>query len=177
MKSDPKAAPEIKSKSQLKRDAEAAQELGRALVELPAARYAAVMSKLALPDKLRDALDECRIIDAHGARRRQLQFVGKLMRAIDGEPIRQALAALEGKDRTAAAEFHRLERWRERLLDEGDPALGELVDAYPHADSQHLRQLIMKARKELHAEGSSPAARTLFRYLRELADEEPNGEE
>lgn len=169
MTEDPHSASVSKSKSQLKRDAEAAQDLGRALVELPPARYSAVMSKLELPDKLRDAIGDCRAMDAHGARRRQLQFVGKLMRSIDCEPVRQALAALEGKDRVAAAEFHRLERWRERLIEEGDAALNEFIAAHPAADRQHLRQLATKARKERDLQASS-AARTLFRYLREVLD-------
>lgn len=156
------------SKSQLKRDAEALQVLGRTLVELPASRFAAVMAKLDLTDALREALSACRAITAHGGRRRQLQYIGKLMRGIDAEPIRRALDVLEGKDRAQTAALHRLERWRERLIEEGDAALAEFLDEYPTAERQVLRQLAMKARKERDTGQAPAAARALFRALREL---------
>ena len=157
-----------KSKSRLKREADAAQTLGKNLVELPAARFAAVIVKLELPDALREALIACRAISARGGRRRQLQYIGKLMRGIDMEPVRRALDALEGKDRAQTAAQHRLEQWRERLIAEGDAALAELLDEYPSADSQQLRQLTIKARKERDAGQPPVAARALFKALREL---------
>jgi ribosome-associated protein len=153
------------SKSQLKRDAEALQEMGKTLVELPAARFAAMMAKLDLPEDLREALSTCRAIHARGGRKRQLQYIGKLMRGIDAEPIR---SALEGKDREETALLHRLEHWRERLIAEGDTALAELLDEFPTAERQGLRQLVMKARKEQEAGQPPAAARALFRALREL---------
>ena len=163
------------SKSQLKREAEAAQELGKELVELPAARFAAMTAKLDLPEDLREALVACRAIHARGGRKRQLQYIGKLMRAIDTSTIRQALEGLAGKDRAEAAELHRLERWRERLIAEGDSALAELLDEYPMAERQSLRQLVMKARKEQDAGQAPAAARALFRALRELMAETGEG--
>ena len=159
------------SKSRLKREAEAVQALGKELVELPAARYAAVMNKLELPEGLREAIDTCRGIHARGGRKRQLQYIGKLMRGIDAEPIRHALESLAGKDRAETALLHRLERWRERLIAEGDAALTELLDEYPTAERQALRQLVMKARKEQEAGRPPAAARALFRALRELTAE------
>lgn len=172
MNRDPEHAAdtEMPSKSQLKRDAEAVQALGRELVELPPARYAAVMSKLDLPENLREAIEACRAIHARGGRKRQLQYIGKLMRGVDPEPVRRALAALAGHDAAETAALHRLERWRERLIEEGDAALAELLDEYPLADRQQLRQLVMKARKEREAGQSPAAARALFRALRELAE-------
>ena len=173
----PKHEPEPPSKSQLKRDAEAVQALGKALVELPAARYAAITSKLGLPEDLREAIETCRTIQARGGRKRQLQFIGKLMRSIDVAPIRTALEGLTRKDRAEAASLHWIERWRERLLAEGDVALAELLKEYPTAERQALRQLVMKARKE-RDQGRTPiAARSLFRALRELIiNNEKNGE-
>lgn len=162
--------PEPKSKSQLKREATAAQDLGLALVDMPATRFKTLMAKLDLPEKLREALAACRAITAHGGRRRQLQYIGKLMRDIDTAPIQTAINALEGKDRATTAHLHRLEAWRDRLLDEGDAALAELINDYPHADRQHLRQLVVKARKERDAELAPAAARVLFRELRKLMD-------
>jgi len=158
------------SRSQLKREAEAVQDLGRDLVELPAASYGTVMAKLELPEGLREALDTCRSINARGGRKRQLQYIGKLMRGIDPEPIRNALAGLAGKNAAETAALHRLEQWRERLIAEGDAALTELLDEYPTADRQQLRQLVMKARKERDAEKPPAAARALFKALRELVN-------
>ena len=116
-----------------------------------------------MPEDLREALVACRAIHARGGRKRQLQYIGKLMRAIDTSTIRQALEGLAGKDRAEAAELHRLERWRERLIAEGDSALAE------------LRQLVMKARKEQDAGQAPAAARALFRALRELMAETGEG--
>jgi ribosome-associated protein len=171
---DPDGPLEYKTKSQLKREADALQSLGKNLVELPATRFAAVMAKLELPDALREALIACRAIAAHGGRRRQLQYIGKLMRGIDAEPIRRALGALEGKDRAQKAALHRVEQWRERLIAEGDAALAELLGEFPTADRQQLRQLTMKARKERDAGQSPAAARALFRMLRDLILEREN---
>lgn len=168
--------PEAPSRSQLKREAEAVQALGRQLVELPASRYAAVMGKLELPEALREAIATCRGINARGGRKRQLQYIGKLMRGIDVAPIRKALDALEGKDAEQNALLHRLERWRERLIAEGDAALAELVNEFPGADRQPLRQLVMKARKERDEAKPPAAARALFKALRELVDNPPAGD-
>ena len=170
---------ELKSKSQLKREAETLQTLGRNLVELPAARYAALMAKLELPDTLREALDGCRAINARGGRKRQLQFIGKLMRRIDAEPVRRALEDLAGKDSARTAALHRLEMWRGRLITEGDAALAELLNEYPMANRQQLRQLVMKARKERDTGQPPAAARSLFRILRGLMEDALNtgGEE
>ena len=166
---------EALSKSQLKRDAEAVQALGKNLVELPAARFSAVMARLELPEALREALIACRAINARGGRKRQLQYIGKLMRGIDAEPVRRALDALEGKDRAQTAALHRLEQWRERLIADGDAALAELLNEFPAADRQSLRQLMMKARKERDAGQAPAAARALFKALRELFDENNGG--
>jgi ribosome-associated protein len=112
---------------------------------------------------------EARGIRSHSARRRHLQYLGKLMRAVDPEPIEQALDALHQHRRGSAEAFHQLERWRERLLQEGDPAIQALLDTYPDGDRQLLRQLIRQHRRELKAGKPPTASRKLFRYLRELA--------
>ena len=165
---------EPKSKSQRKREADAAQRLGVTLVEMPATRFKAMLAKLDLPDNLREALVACRAITAHGGRRRQLQYIGKLMRDIDTAPIEQALAALEGKDRASIILQHCIEQWRERLITEGDSALSELLDEYSLADRQHLRQLITKARKERDTGLPPAAARALFQELRKMIADDPD---
>lgn len=152
------------SRSQLKRDAEALQDLGLALVELPQAK----LDRVELPDQLREAIDLARRITAHGGKRRQMQFIGKLMRKFDAAPIRAQIEAMQQADRRAAQRFHVLEALRDKLLAEGDDALGELLERYPAADRQHLRQLIRQAQTERDKNKPPASARSLFRYLREL---------
>lgn len=156
------------SKSQRKREADALQALGEALLRFTPAE----LERVDLPDQLREALIAAQHIRQRGAHKRQLQYIGKLMRSIDAQAVRHALDQLTEHDRQSTAELHRLERWRQRLLEEGDAALGELVEAYPGADRQHLRQLVRSAQRE-HLENRPPAnARALFRYLRELTSGE-----
>jgi ribosome-associated protein len=157
-----------KSKQQQKREAEAVQALGTAVVELPATQFKALVDKLDLPDKLRDALLECRTMKAREGRRRQLQYIGKLMRGIDPAPIQQMLAEFERGGQLATAQLHNIERWRERLLAEGDEAFKELLRIHPEANATQLQQLIVSARKELSEQQPPRAARKLFKYLREL---------
>lgn len=152
------------SRSQLKREAEALQDLGRALVELSQAR----LDRIEMPEQLRDAVLLARRITAHGGKRRQMQFIGKLMRNIDADPIRAQLEALQQADRRAAQHFQQLEALRDRLLAEGDAALGSVLERFPHADRQHLRNLIRQAQQEQAGNKPPAAARTLFKYLREL---------
>lgn len=157
-----------KSKQQQKREAEAVQAVGTAVVDLPVKQFNTLIEKLELPDKLRHALVECRSMKAREGRRRQLQYIGKLMRGIDAEPIQQLLTEFEKGGRIATAQMHNIERWRERLLTEGDAALQELLASHPEADAKHLQQLVVSAHKELSEKQPPRAARVLFRYLREL---------
>ena len=157
------------SRSQLKREAEALQDLGLALVELPQGK----LDRIELPDKLREAIDLARRITAHGGKRRQMQYIGKLMRSFDAEPVRAQLEAFQQADRRAAQRFQQLEALRDQLLAEGDDALGAILERYPHADRQHLRQLIRQAQQERDKNKPPAAARVLFRYLRELDESTP----
>ena len=160
--------PDQPSKTQRKREAEALQKLGERLVALNAEQLAG----MPLDDTLREAVLEARRIRQHGGRRRQLQYIGKLMRGVDCEPIRAALERLDARSHAAAARLHRLESLREQLLASGDAALGEVLERYPAADRQHLRQLVRGARRE-QAQGRPPRLyRQLFRYLRELDDQQ-----
>jgi len=153
------------SKSQLKRESHALQAMGEELVELPAAKLA----KIPMPDELAEAVSLARKIKARGGRKRQLQYIGKVMRSIDAEPIAQALDELKNAAGKEAAKFHRLEQWRDRLVAEGDAALGELLDEFPGADRQHLRQLVRNAQREVASNKAPKAAREIFRYLRDLS--------
>ncbi|MGA7799812.1 MAG: ribosome biogenesis factor YjgA [Gammaproteobacteria bacterium] len=158
--------PEVPSKSQRKRDAQALHALGERLVALPPAQ----LESLGLPESVREAVRFARTMDARGARKRQLKFIARLLRETDASPILSALDALHRQDRKEAARFQRLEALREQLLSEGDSALAEFLESHPHADHQRLRQLVRQARIE-HEQNRAPrSARTLFRLLRELTD-------
>jgi ribosome-associated protein len=154
------------SKSQLKRDSHALQDLGEELVGLPAAKLA----RIPMPEELADAVALARKIKARGGLKRQLQYIGKIMRSIDAEPIEKALNELRSAAGKETAKFHRLEQWRDRLVAEGDAALGQLLDEFPHADRQHLRQLIRNAQQEAAKSKPPKSAREIFRYLRDLAE-------
>jgi len=155
---------EIVSKTQQKRAMLELQALGVALVELPQAR----LSTMQLPAALAAAIAEARRMTRHEAKRRQLQYIGKLMRSIDAQPIREQLAALRGESAQAAAQHRRLEAWRSRLLAD-DGALTAFAEEFPRADLQALRAAIRNARKEQAAAKPPRAYRELFRLLREAA--------
>ena len=157
---------EFVSKSQRKRDVEDLQKLGAALVALAPGQ----LDTLALPRELMDAVREAQRISSHEARRRQLQFIGKVMRRIDPEPVRAALGGIASHSAATRARHRRLEDWRERLIGD-DAALTEFASTFSGADVQALRSQIRNARKEI-AEGRPPRAqRELFRLLREHVHE------
>lgn len=157
---------EVKSKSQVKREMHALQELGSRLVELDKQK----LNSLELPEALFDAIETAQKIRQHGALKRQLQYIGKVMRDIDPEPIQQYLDKLDGKDKQANALLHRCENWRDRLLAEGNEALDSFFQEYPDADRQHIRQLVRNAIKEQQQNKPAKSARALFRSIRELAE-------
>ena len=159
------------SRSQRKRDADAVLDLAQQLVALTPSRLA----KLALPDAIVNAIADTRRITAHVAHKRQLHYLAKLMRREDDEtlePIRQALDQDSAGARREAATLHRIEAWRERLIEEGDTALGELADQHPELDRQHLRTLIRSARDERLKNKPPRAFRELFQLLKGLQSAE-----
>lgn len=152
------------SKTQLKREMDALQDLGETLVGLDGARLAS----LDLPERLVDAIVLARGITRHEARRRQIQYVGRLMREVDPAPIRAALERWETVPREEKARFATLERWRERLLD--DPqAIDAFVAAHPAADRDALARAVAAARAERGSGGPPKAFRELFKWLRRAA--------
>lgn len=157
---------EIPSKTRRKREMHALQALGAALVGLSDAHLA----RMRLPEELAQAVREARRIASHEARRRQVQYIGRLMRELDAAPIQEQLAAVQGGSSAERARHQRLEHWRARLM-EDDGALTEFANAHAPGDLQQLRALIRNARRE-QAQGRAPHAyRELFRVLREAADE------
>lgn len=154
------------SKTRRKHDMEALQALGRELLNFSDD----ALQQLALPEGLLDAVLAARKITAHGAQRRQLQYIGKLMRGVDPEPIKAAIAAREHQQDTHNQAFHLLEDLREALIVEADSALAVVLEHFPQADRQHLRKLARQARKEHNEKQPPRASRRLFRYLRELQE-------
>lgn len=150
------------SKSQKKRDADALQKVGVAFVELSLAK----LDLLPLTDNLRKAIVDAKSIKSHGAKRRQAQLIGKLMRAADYEAILEAYQKIQEEDSAITADFHEVELWRERLIHEGKDALTQFIDLYQPQDVQQLRQLIKKAVDDQLKEKNTGAAKALFRYLR-----------
>ena len=163
---DPALHAERPSKTRLKQAMHELQDLGEALVALPDDRVAA----LALPESLLLAVQEFRRTRSHEGRRRQMQYIGKLMRRIDDvEPIREAVAAARlGPARDALA-LHEAELWRKRMLDSDDAATGWAAE-FPDTDLQRLRSLIRAARKAAAAapeQRSGRAYRELFQFIKQ----------
>lgn len=169
---DPPDARAGPSKSQKKRDMVALQKLGERLVEQPPDR----LDRVEMPDTLRRAIDEARSIRDHEGRRRQMQYIGRLMRDVDAEPIRAALDAWAGASRADAAALHGLERWRDRLIADDDALTAfaaEHTAALAPSTLQRLRVAIRMSRKE-RDEGRPPRHfRELFRLIRAIVDGEP----
>jgi ribosome-associated protein len=159
------------SRSQKRRDALAVFDLGEKLVALTDSQLA----KVPMPEPLRELVRDSRRITAPVARKRQLQFLAKHMRREEDETleaIRRSLEHDRADARRETAELHRFEAMRERLIEGGDAALAELIEAHPHADRQHLRQLARNAREERLHNKPLHAYRQLFRELKQLVDGE-----
>ena len=166
------------SRSQQRRDALDVLALGEQLVAMSAAQLA----RLPIPEALLPHIHDSQRISSYIARKRQIAFLAKQMRKLDDEAL-DAIRDAMSKDGDAAkretASLHRVEALRDALLgDDGDAAMTELLDAYPHADRQHLRQLVRNAHDERKRNKPPRAYRELFRELRDLlADGEAGGDE
>jgi len=153
------------SKSERKRRMLALQELGETLVQLSEPQLANIPIE---DEMLLKALSECRNIRSNSARKRQLQYIGKLMRSVDVEPIRRALDSRHQAQRADTQAFHELEQMRDAILAAGDNGIELALQRWPAADRQHIRQLVRQHSREIQ-QGKPPAAsRKLFRYLRNL---------
>jgi ribosome-associated protein len=153
------------SKSQRKRDVHALQDLGSALVELNAGQLA----QFDLPERLLEAINEAQRIRNFEGRRRQMQFIGKLMRDIEPAPIRARLDLILGATRESTVMQHQIERWRERLLTEED-ALTLFANEYPQGDLQRLRSLIASVKRDRENARPPKKYRELFRAVRSVID-------
>jgi ribosome-associated protein len=155
---------QLRSKSARKREASSLQELGVQLSALPEQEIKA----LDLPETLFVALRDLRRLPSHGAQVRQRQYIGKLMRDIDPEPVLAKLAERKRRHDVEIRHFQQIERWRDRLLSEPAAAVEELQLAYPTMDRPALLRLLDKAQRERLEQRSPVGARELFAYLRQL---------
>lgn len=160
---------EVISKTRRKQEMLALQSLGAKLVELPDSQIA----DMPMDERLREALLEAKRIRSHEAKRRQMQYIGRLMREVDPAPLRERLEAIAGHSAQAAARHRRLEAWRERLLAD-DAALTAFAAEHPGADLQALRTLIRNTRKEQKEAKPPRAYRELFRLIKECSGSNPS---
>ena len=160
---NPDEIDELPSKSEFKRQSRDLQDLGWALVELPAAD----LDSMPLPEDVREAVMTGRRITSNGAKARHRLFIGKLLRQIDTAPIHAALARRGEIDRQRINHDKAIEQWRDRLLSDDAAAWTDLAGLVEPTVLQQIRSLARQARAEKAASRPPAAARQLFRRLRE----------
>ncbi len=166
MNADPQGAKahEVPSKSQRKRDADKIRDLARLLIDLQSAK----LLRLPLEENIREEITAARRIHSNIARKRQMLFIAKQLRRIDTTPIFAALEVIENEARQVAARLHRVEAWRDHLLETGDQGLSRLLSGRQDIDIPAIRNHLRNAHKEIKL-GKPPAAqRAFFRFLRDL---------
>lgn len=154
------------SKSQMKREMLALQELGEKLVALNAEQ----LSQFDLPEELFSAITQAQTIKKHGARKRQLQFIGRLMRSVDAENIQAQFDTVTRQSAQSISQLHKIENWREKLLANGDEALTEFINEYPDADRQQLRTLIRSANQERLKNKPPKFYRKIFQFIKQCIE-------
>lgn len=153
---------DLPSRSQLKRDSQELRDMGAQLVQMPNAH----LDKIAMDSTLLAAIKEARRLKSNDARRRQIQYIGKLMRNMDLTEIRNSVEKLNHQSQTFRQHFAMLEQWRDRLIDEGNDAIEEFLTAFPNADRQQIRNLSRQAGREK----TGSAKTKLFKYLKQISD-------
>ena len=161
----PSPADERPSKSQLKREMHALQALGERIIAMSPAERA----RFPLSEDMLAAVEETGRIRSHEGRRRHMQYVGKVMRREDLSAIQAVFDEIEQEERRRDLAFHRLEKWRDRLIDEDDNAVEAFIAEHPDADRQALRQLIRNAKSERERGKPPTNARRLFKLIRDTA--------
>lgn len=154
------------SKSQKKRDCAAKQEISDRLLKLPREQ----LELIDLPDELEDALREAHHIHSNSALKRQRQYLGKIMRNCDSARIEQQLEAVIHRNDTNTARFKKVEKWRDRLIENDHDVLTEIIRELPDLDRHHVHNLVRQAAKEASTDKPPAASRKLFKYLREMAE-------
>ena len=151
------------SKSELKREKQALQNLAKKIIELPKGHYV----RIPLSQDMRDAMALYKRLKHNEAKRRQLQYIGKHMHTEDLAAVNNAFTQLENESRLFRQHFHKLEQMRDALIENGDDALGDVLEEFPHLNRQEIRTLIRQALKEKAQKKPPAASRKLFKYLRD----------
>lgn len=152
------------SKTQRKREAEALQDLGKALIEIAETD----LQNMQLPEKLIEALQEARRIQSHNAQKRHLQYIGKLMRDIDPEPVRKYFETRGLEKKREIQRHHDLENLRDTLIDGGENAVNSFIQDHPGANRKQLCHFVRQVHREREAGHPPKSARALFRYLKDI---------
>jgi len=158
---------EEQSRTRRKQEMRRLQQMGEKLVQLPGEK----ISRVEMPEVLREAIHLAKTLKTHEARRRQMQYIGTLMRKVDVDPIRAFLQDLERGSRKAVHAFHRLEKLRDDLIADPAGAVDRVLAVFPDADRQHVCQLVRNAVREREKERPPKSSRALFKYLQGLQSE------
>ena len=154
------------SKWQLKRDSHALQAMGKELVEMPEGK----LQKFNLPDSLKEAVYEARKLKSREAKRRHLQYIGKLMRISNINEIQNTLDKMDHQSLTYRQHFKQLEVWRERIITQGNKGIEAFLKDYPLAERQQLRNLQRQANREIELKKAPVASRKIFEYIRSVSE-------
>ena len=157
---------DLSSRSQLKRDNQELRDIGEQLVLLAKSQ----LEKIIIDEPLKAAIKEARRLKNLDARRRQIQYIAKLLRSIDVSEIKHALEKLNHQSQTFRQHFAKLEEWRDRFINEGNHAIEEFIAQYPHADRQQLRNLQRQACREKSTNKPSTASYKLFKYIQKISE-------
>ncbi len=163
-----------KSRTQKKQDDRALQKIGEQLLTLPNN----TLESLDLPEELKESVMSAREIRNHGARRRQLQYIGVLMREMDTVSIQAILETVRKRDAGDAILFQQIEKWRDELKSGNLSCIRDILDNCPHADPENLATLAKDAQRESTVGKSTKSSRMLFRYLKQCLERDrnhPNG--
>jgi ribosome-associated protein len=154
---------DIKSRSQVKREMEALQQVGKQLCELKASQ----LKDVPISEDLAHGIETYHRISSREAKRRQLQYIGKLMRTEDMEGIQEVLDRYDTSSNVYAQRLHQLEAWRARLIQEGNDVVTEFIEKHPMVNVQTLRQLVRQAKKDVSNDKNTGAAKKLFKFIKE----------
>lgn len=161
------------SKTQRKHECDDMQGLGEKMIALNKEDLASIH----MDDELRRAIEEAQRMKSHGALKRQRQYIGKVIRNLEDDTLEPQLNRILHKHDIHNANFKRMEKWRDAMLENGDEAINGFLEQYPDADRHHLRQLIRNAKKEKLNNKPPAAYRQIFKYIREIGDQAfDNGE-
>lgn len=156
------------NKTQIKKDIAELFKLGETLSELPLT----ALKNFDLPEHIYKSISEVAGMPPTGARKRLLKYIAAQFHKMDVSDIQEKLAKLQNQSAHAVREHHLVERWRDRLINEGNDALTELIDDYPDADVQQIRQLLRNIKKETETQQPPKSSRLLYLYLKSLLENE-----